>query len=160
MSETTTDQGMLDAPDDTTAAGKRLAEAVREVAGEGAVIYLQGDLGAGKTTFARGFLEGFGHRGRVPSPTYTLVEPYEFERFSVYHIDLYRLADPSEVDLLGLADLDGPGVVLLIEWPERGTGRIQAPDLEIALEVRDSGRALLRTALTPAGERLLTHKIG
>ncbi|NND37648.1 MAG: tRNA (adenosine(37)-N6)-threonylcarbamoyltransferase complex ATPase subunit type 1 TsaE [Gammaproteobacteria bacterium] len=154
------DHEVLDSPDDTVSAGKRLAEAARAAAGEGAVIYLRGDLGAGKTTFARGFLEGFGHRGRVPSPTYTLVEPYELDGFTVYHIDLYRLSDPSEVDELGIAELDGPGVILLIEWPDRGAGRLQGPDLALTLEVRDSGRALRREGFTSAGERLRAHKIG
>ncbi|MFW2404206.1 MAG: tRNA (adenosine(37)-N6)-threonylcarbamoyltransferase complex ATPase subunit type 1 TsaE [Gammaproteobacteria bacterium] len=160
MPESITDHELLGAPDDTATAGKRLAAAVSDVAGDGAVIYLRGDLGAGKTTFARGFLEGLGHRGRVPSPTYTLVEPYDFGRLHVYHIDLYRLADPSEVDELGLTDLEGAGVVLLIEWPEHGSGRIRSPDLEITLEVRDSGRMLHRKAFTPAGERLLVHEMG
>jgi tRNA threonylcarbamoyladenosine biosynthesis protein TsaE len=159
VAERMTDHVVLGSPDDTVAAGERLAGAVRETAREGAVIYLRGDLGAGKTTFARGFLAGFGHRGRVPSPTYTLVEPYEFEGFTVYHIDLYRLAAPSEVDELGIAELDEAGVILLIEWPERGLGRIQTPDLELTLEVHEAGRALRRVGFTPVGERLLAHKI-
>lgn len=150
----------LPTADDTAAAGRRLAEAILETGIDRVIIHLCGDLGAGKTTFARGFLDGFGHRGRVPSPTYTLVEPYEFGRFNVYHIDLYRLADPSEVDDLGLVDLDGSGVIMLIEWPERGADRILAADVRLTFEVRDSGRGLRREALTEGGRRVLDHKNG
>ena len=149
----------LDSPEATVEAGRRLAAAVR-ASGGGAVIYLRGDLGAGKTTFARGFLDGCGHRGRVPSPTYTLVEPYELDGGSVYHVDLYRLTDASEVDELGLVELEGSEVVLLVEWPERGAGRLQPPDLDLTFDVRDAGRGLRQTALTPAGERILGHKKG
>ena len=149
----------LDSPEATVAAGRELAAAVGAI-GDGAVIYLHGELGAGKTTFARGFLEGCGHRGRVPSPTYTLVEPYELDGCRVYHVDLYRLADPSEVDELGLIELEGSDVVLLVEWPERGAGRLQSPDLELTLDVRDAGRGLRRVARTAAGKRILAHKIG
>ncbi len=154
------DQEVLDSPEATVAAGGALAAALLAVGPERAVIYLRGDLGAGKTTFARGFLSGLGHTGRVPSPTYTLVEPYEFRRYTVYHVDLYRLADPGEVDELGLSDLAGPGVVWLIEWPERAGDRLEAADLEITLELIAGGRRLRRAALTPTGACLLAHKNG
>ncbi len=152
------DQEVLESPESTVAAGRALAAALLATGPERAVIYLRGDLGAGKTTFARGFLSGFGHTGRVPSPTYTLVEPYEFERYIVYHVDLYRLGDPGEVDELGLADLAGPGVIWLIEWPERAGDRLEAADLEITLELVPDGRRLRREALTRTGECLLAHK--
>jgi len=151
---------LLETEEATIAAGRRLAAACRAAGLERAVIYLRGDLGAGKTTFARGFLAGLGHTGRVPSPTYTLVEPYEFESHTVYHVDLYRLADPAEVDALALADLDGPGAVLLIEWPEQGGGRLEASDLELTLAIDGAGRSLRRTATSVAGESLLAHENG
>lgn len=110
--------------------------------GLGAVVYLTGDLGAGKTTLARGFIHGYGHEGPVKSPTYTLVEPYEFERGNVYHFDLYRLADPEEVDFLGVDDYFEDGNVCLFEWPQKGVGRIPAADLSIELSDSGTGRIL------------------
>jgi len=154
------DVELLESEDATLAAGGELAAALRAAQLDHAVIYLHGDLGAGKTTFARGFLRGCGYTGRVPSPTYTLVEPYEFDQHTVYHVDLYRLADPSEVDDLGLADLDGAGVVMLIEWPERAAGRLPQADFEVTLQLEGTGRALRLEAPTVAGKRLLVHKNG
>lgn len=142
----------------TIEAGRRLAESLRSADVPRIVIHLRGDLGAGKTTFARGFLAGLGHAGRVPSPTYTLVEPYDLARYRAYHVDLYRLADPAEVDDLGLADLDGPGAVWLIEWPERAAGRLEAPDIVIRLELAGGGRSLCCAARSADGESVLAHK--
>lgn len=108
----------------------------------GAVVYLIGDLGAGKTTLARGVIQAYGHVGPVKSPTYTLVEPYEFELGNVYHFDLYRLADPEEVDFLGVDEYFEEGNVCLFEWPFKGLGRIPAADLLIELSDSGTGRAL------------------
>lgn len=118
----------------------------------GAMIYLQGDLGAGKTTFSRGILRGFGFQGAVKSPTYTLVEPYEFSRCNVYHFDLYRLADPGEVEYLGTEDYFADSNLCLVEWPERGRGAIPAADLEITLQARGTGRALACQSLSAKGD--------
>lgn len=98
------------------------------------VIYLEGELGAGKTTLARGFLRGLGHEGRVKSPTYSLMEPYDTPSGRVLHLDLYRLADPDEAAWLGLADDDGRPTRLLVEWPAHGAGWLPAPDLVVRLE--------------------------
>jgi len=119
------------------------------------ILYLRGDLGTGKTALARGVLRGLGHRGAVRSPTYTLLEPYELERLRLYHLDLYRLSDPEELEYLGLRDLLDGQSVLLVEWPERGTGVLPPPDLEIRLSYAGAGRDLLLLPQTPVGERLV-----
>lgn len=131
--------------------GRRIAEHLSPPC----VIYLQGDLGTGKTTLIRGLLRGLGHAGPVRSPTYTLLEPYELQSMQLYHLDLYRLGDPEELELLGLRDLLEPGSVLCVEWPERGTGVLPPPDLTIRIEHDDSARELDLIAQTPIGAELL-----
>ena len=108
----------------------------------GQVVTLSGDLGAGKTTLVRGMLRGLGFEGRVKSPSYGLVETYELDRLTVHHLDLYRLGDPGELEFLGLEDLLGPDSVLLIEWPERGAGRLPEPSRRIEIEHRGPARIL------------------
>jgi tRNA threonylcarbamoyladenosine biosynthesis protein TsaE len=121
----------------------------------GAVIYLRGELGAGKTTLARGFLRGLGHVGTVRSPTYTLVEPYETTRLVVWHLDLYRLVAPEELEYLGIREEIGGEVVFLVEWPEHGRGVLPPPDLEILIEHKASGRGVDLQALTARGEQMI-----
>ncbi len=119
------------------------------------VIYLEGNLGTGKTTLARGFLRGLGHQGRVKSPTYTLVEPYELEGRNCYHFDLYRLGHPEELEYLGVRDLLENAAVLLVEWPEKGEGELPAADLVLHLEYLDGGRTVEMEGRTEAGKALL-----
>ena len=135
----------------TAALGARLARGCPP----GTVIYLRGDLGAGKTTLARGFIRQLGHTGAVRSPTFTLLEPYEELRPPVLHLDLYRLAEPEELEYLGLRDyLSGPSV-LLVEWPERGKGYLPSCDLEVELSGSGHGRRAKLAARTPRGLRCL-----
>ncbi|MBU15586.1 MAG: tRNA (adenosine(37)-N6)-threonylcarbamoyltransferase complex ATPase subunit type 1 TsaE [Gammaproteobacteria bacterium] len=120
----------------------------------GAVIYLLGDLGAGKTTLTRGFLRGFGFHGAVKSPTYTLVEPYEFSLCKIYHFDLYRLTDPAEVQYLGIDDYFQQQNICLLEWAERGRDLIPAPDLSVSLSGTGTGRKISCQTHTAKGERI------
>ena len=136
----------------TEAAGAALAPAL---AG-GMTVTLVGDLGAGKTTLARGMLRARGWPGAVKSPTYTLVEPYSLSSLYFYHFDFYRFADPEEWETAGLADCFRNDAVCLIEWPERVADLLPPPDLALALSEAGSGRALTARANTGAGERCLT----
>ena len=123
--------------------------------GDGGVIYLEGGLGAGKTSFARGLLRALGHHGPVKSPTYTLVEPYQLPGLWVYHFDLYRLADPAEMEYLGVRDYFGPESLCLIEWPERGAAWLPTPDLRLQLRPLGGGRELQLIACSERGECFL-----
>jgi len=120
------------------------------------VVHLEGPLGAGKTTLARGLLQGLGHTGRVRSPTFTLLEPYELAVCSVIHLDLYRLADPAELDYLGLVDMLTPGSLVLVEWAERGGDRLPKADLHISLDYDGDARTAVCEALTPAGRAVVS----
>ena len=108
------------------------------------VVELSGDLGSGKSTFARGVLRALGATGAIKSPSYTLLETYELPGVEVVHLDLYRLHDPEELEHLGLPDYFRPGTLWLIEWPEKGAGRLPRPDLRFAFSILEGGHRIER----------------
>lgn len=119
------------------------------------LIFLEGDLGAGKTTFVRGFLQALGHEGIVSSPTFTLVEPYTLAEKSIVHFDLYRIETPVALEEMGIRDYFDEAAILLVEWPARAGGALPQPDVTFTFTVLPQGRALEITASTPTGQRLL-----
>lgn len=140
----------------TLAFGGALAHAIQP----GLTIFLHGDLGAGKTTLVRGLLQGLGYIGKVKSPTYTLVEPYEMlaargAPLNIYHFDLYRFNDEEEWEAAGFRDFFNAGSVCLIEWPEKAAQLLPTADLEIYLEILQDGRHIKLAANTAAGRQCL-----
>ncbi len=151
-----------------------LGEALGRACNGGAILFMQGQLGAGKTTLTRGILRSVGHTGAVKSPTYTLVEPYDSAgsnkgsnssdnyQQAVYHFDLYRLGDPEELEYMGIRDYFSKGNLCVIEWPDKGKGFLPSADLEVTIKVIDdtssegeTGRELSLVAYTPGGEAIL-----
>jgi tRNA threonylcarbamoyladenosine biosynthesis protein TsaE len=143
----------LKAPDETAMVG--LGAQLAEAREPGMVLYLNGDLGMGKTTLSRGFIQSLGHAGAVKSPTYTLVEPYELAAVNVCHFDLYRLSDPEELEFIGIRDYFDGATICLVEWSERGKGILPPADLVINIEREGSGRQLQLSAISALGVRLL-----
>lgn len=130
-------------------------EALGQVLQGRGLVYLEGELGAGKTTLTRGILRAYGHQGAVKSPTYTLVEPYELGSQRIYHLDLYRLSDPEELEFIGGRDVLADDAITIIEWPSRGEGWLPMPDLRLCLEVAIQGRLASLTASSDLGTRML-----
>lgn len=139
----------LKLPDEaaTLALGQRLSTVV----GPG-LICLSGDLGAGKTCLVRGLLRGLGYQGRVKSPTYTLVEPYQSDELAVSHWDLYRLSAPEEMEALGFREHQQDQELILVEWPDRAPELLSRPDLTVALGYQGEGRQVKLTAGSMRGE--------
>lgn len=104
------------------------------------LVFLHGDLGAGKTTFVRGYLRALGHRGAVKSPTYTLLETYALGELAIYHFDFYRIFDPRELDYMGLDELLAEPAVKLVEWPSKAGAKLPSPAIDVHLTVAGRGR--------------------
>lgn len=143
------------APEDTAQLAEDLASAIQQFLPASAVMHLVGDLGAGKTTFSRFFIQGLGHQGSVKSPTYTLVEPYELGDVSIYHFDLYRLADSEELEYMGVRDYFQENTISIVEWPEKGGELLANPDLVISILIENEGRRFSIDAKTAKGAKLL-----
>ena len=151
----------------TLASGARFAKVVQA----GLVVYLHGDLGAGKTTFVRGVLHELGHVGKVKSPTYTLVESYQilvnkFFNYTFYHFDLYRFIDDNEWEEAGFRDYFNPQSVCMVEWPEKAEHVLPTPDVHVRLSLLDLGSTTLDTSMgrkiqfsaaSPLGAQCLAH---
>ncbi|MFF7707636.1 tRNA (adenosine(37)-N6)-threonylcarbamoyltransferase complex ATPase subunit type 1 TsaE [Pseudomonas sp. NPDC007930] len=131
-----------------TAFGARLGA----LTGGAGTLFLNGDLGMGKTTLSRGIIRGFGHQGPVKSPTFTLVEPYEIGAVRVFHFDLYRLVDPEELEFMGIRDYFDGSALCLVEWPEKGQGFLPNPDIIINICAQTPGRSLTLVPHSTRGE--------
>ena len=121
----------------------------------GLVVYLHGDLGAGKTTFVRGVLHGLGHVGKVKSPTYTLVEPYTIFNYNIYHFDLYRFIDEEEWDAAGFRDYFNAQSICMIEWPEKAAHVLPEPDIHVHLSHYQNARKIQFSAGSALGTQCL-----
>jgi len=119
------------------------------------VVYLQGDLGTGKTTFARALIQGLGYKGRVKSPTYGLLESYQAGGFDFLHLDLYRIVNPAELEFLAIADQFTDHGILLIEWPEKALSVLPSPDILLHFKELESNRSLCGEAISPTGLKVL-----
>ncbi|MCX2962404.1 tRNA (adenosine(37)-N6)-threonylcarbamoyltransferase complex ATPase subunit type 1 TsaE [Rodentibacter caecimuris] len=145
-------------PDESTMLrfGKKLAETILKCHTERAVIlYFNGDLGAGKTTLTRGMVQGLGFQGNVKSPTYTLVEEYNITGKMIYHFDLYRLADPEELEFMGIRDYFAKDSICLIEWAEKGEGILPPADLFVNIDYYDDARNVTLIAQNALGEQII-----
>ncbi len=131
--------------------GAQLAAACSDTA----IIFLYGQLGAGKTTLSRGFLRGLGYTGKVKSPTYMLVESYEIQEQKLFHFDFYRVHDARELEFMGIQDYLIPHAICLIEWPENGINLLPEPDLSCYIELHKAGRAIKIEGHTACGKTIL-----
>jgi tRNA threonylcarbamoyladenosine biosynthesis protein TsaE len=137
------------------ALGAHLGCTCKGLGAAGLLVFLKGDLGSGKTTLARGFIHAFDYKGHVKSPTYTLVEPYELSRFSIYHFDFYRLSDPLELEYMGVQDYFHALAICLVEWPERANDSLPLADIIIDIRFEGEARSVKLVGLSEAGHRIM-----
>lgn len=136
--------------------GKKLAEVlVKQPKDNAIVLYFNGDLGAGKTTLTRGMVQGLGYQGNVKSPTYTLVEEYSIAGKMIYHFDLYRLADPEELEFMGIRDYFADNTICLIEWAEKGADLLSPPDLLVNIGYAENARNIELVAQSTMGQQII-----
>jgi tRNA threonylcarbamoyladenosine biosynthesis protein TsaE len=133
-----TESTYLQNPEATEEFGRQLVQQLDRAA----LVFLRGQLGAGKTTLVRGILRALGHTQAVKSPTYTLLEPYELEDRTVYHFDFYRIVDSQELDFIGIDELLDADATKLIEWPEHAKDRLPEPDVDVLLSLEGEGRRI------------------
>ena len=138
----------------TTSFAERFAAAL-PVPAAGFTVLLEGELGAGKSTFARGLIRALGHSGPVPSPTYTLVEPYALTDVTIYHVDLYRVASEEELRFLGWNELDDG--LRLVEWPDRAPELAANADIRLVMQYDGTGRRAELEALSDNGQKLASR---
>ena len=136
--------------------GEKIAQAICQINAP-LLIFLSGDLGAGKTTLSRGILAGLGHKGSVKSPTYTLVEPYDLDIGKVFHFDLYRLVDPEELYDIGFDDYLSEAQLCMVEWPEKGGSLVPKADISLQINSNGTGREVILTAQTSLGSQCLNQ---
>ena len=141
---------IIDAP-----AMEALGQKLAGLCPPGCKLFLQGELGAGKTTLVRGFLNGLGYQGIVKSPTYTLVEPYQLNDLEIFHFDLYRLNDPEELESIGIRDYFSGTGTCLVEWPEKGAALLGTADVFIQIQYQDDHRKVSLEANTPSGKEII-----
>lgn len=134
---------------------QKLAANIAETAKAGAVIFLYGPLGAGKTTFTRGFMRAIGYTDKVKSPTFALVEPYEIADLSIFHFDFYRVEDANELEQIGIREYFSPTSICIIEWPEKGFPLLPLPDLACYIAFAEKGRDVRIEASTDRGQAML-----
>ena len=130
---------------------------VAQLAKPGLKLYFYGEIGAGKSTFIRAFLQGFGLNERIKSPTFSLVEPYQKEDISIYHIDLYRIISLQEIEEIGLFEYFNRDTICCVEWAERGEAILPMPDLQFFLDFKKTGRSLKIVAQTKIGQKILNE---
>lgn len=136
--------------------GKQLINAIcRLPSQQNVTLYLNGDLGAGKTTLSRGMIQGLGYSGNVKSPTYTLVEEYAIGEKIIYHFDLYRLADPEELEFMGIRDYFADNTICLIEWAEKGADLLSSPDLLVNIGYAENARNIELVAQSTMGQQII-----
>ncbi len=139
---------------DDAAATEKLGAVLADELHEGVLVFLKGELGAGKTTLVRGVLRSLGHQGAVKSPTYTLLEEYTLAGREFIHFDLYRITDPEELDLIGIRDYFNRKACCFVEWPERGKGYLPLEDLTIQISHRANGREVRISAVSDSGRKI------